>query len=106
MKETIKLKVIRPFQHMGAHKSPGDTIHAPRWSASKLLSYGNVRLFETASIKPPETAQMPLIEEKEEVRVEVKPEVKSEEKEPKHIGGGWYLLPDGTKRRKADLEDD
>ena len=41
--------------------------------------------FESASVEAPEKAVMP-------------------QPKPKHIGGGWYELPDGQKVRKKDLE--
>lgn len=41
---------------------------------------------ETASIKPTEKAVLP-------------------KAEPKHVGGGWYELPDGRRVRKSELEE-
>ena len=41
---------------------------------------------ETASIGPTETATLP-------------------DAEPKHVGGGWYELPDGRRVRKSELEE-
>lgn len=31
-------------------------------------------------------------------------EAEETDPEPKHLGGGWYALPDGRKVRKKDLE--
>ncbi len=43
------------------------------------------RKVETASVEPVETAMI-------------------ESAEPKHVGGGWYDLPDGRRVRKSEIE--
>mgnify|MGYP007050173615 CR=1 FL=1 len=38
--------------------------------------------------------------------VDPPPEPPLEKKEPIHLGGGWYLTPDGCKVRKSQLEEE
>lgn len=45
-----------------------------------------VEKVETMTMKPIETAMKP-------------------KAEPKHVGGGWYELPDGRRVRKSELEE-
>jgi len=51
----------------------------------KMVIVRDEKRAETASIEAPEKAVLP-------------------QPKPKHIGGGWYELPDGQKVRKKDLE--
>ena len=50
------------------------------------IEYVTKKKIETASIGPTETATLP-------------------DAEPKHVGGGWYELPDGRRVRKSELEE-
>ena len=64
----------------------GDNIKPKNDDVRMLQGQGKIggEIRETATVKPIETAMKP------------KPE-------PKHVGGGWYKLEDGTKVRKKDL---
>ena len=103
-----KYQVIKPFVYLGITRKQGDTIDLTPQQAGKLLQYKLIGLAkENAYSKAqPEiagtTIQAELIgatdEETGGIVVEVVDEVEeTEEIEPKHLGGGYYELPDGTK---------
>ena len=74
----------KPFRYGEKIYMAGESVPVKADDVSMLQGQGKiggaVREIETASIKPPENAVMP-------------------KAKPKHLGGGYYLLPSGAKIR-------
>lgn len=88
---SMRYKVLKPFRCEKGQLYPGDTVELHPGRAAKLKTVGLVAdmsvVAETATIEPPEKAVMPGLK-------------------PKHIGGGWYELPNGEKvRGKEEAEE-
>ncbi len=79
----MRYMVRKPYRYGDKIYMAGEAMPVPDKEIAKVLQSrgilgGPVR--ETASVKPPETAMKP-------------------KAEPKHLGGGYYLLPSGEKVR-------
>ncbi len=74
------LRFIKPWQVLGVF-SKRMAVRLPNGGIRMVI----VDCMETATAEAPEKATLPAAK-------------------PKHIGGGWYELPDGRRVRKKDLE--
>ena len=97
-----KYQVIKPFVYLGVTRKQGDTMDLTPQQASKLLQYKLIGFAkENAYSKAqPEIAGTTIQAEpiKESEAIETVTDAEETEKvEPKHVGGGYYELPDGTK---------
>ena len=84
----MRYNVRKPYRYGNRIYMPGEKMPVTGDDVKVLQGRGIIGApaTETASVKPPENAMMP-------------------KAEPKHLGGGWYELPNGRKVRKKDLEE-
>ena len=98
----MKYIVIKGFMDIDGFKKEGSVVELDDMRAAKLRRYGLIagRVLESASIRVQETAVMPKAEAKETLKDPV-PDVADGKTDMdqglEHLGGGFYLLPNGEK---------
>ncbi len=86
----------KPFRYENKVFMQGEHVTVTDDDVRMLQGQGKIggRVMETASVKPPEQAVMPKAETKH-----LGDFVRKVTAEPKHLGGGYYELPNGEKVR-------
>ena len=98
----MRYNVRKPYRYGNRIYMPGEKMPVTGDDVKVLQGRGIIGApaTETASVKPPERAVIPKAGPNAFGNF-----VRKVTAEPKHLGGGWYELPDGRKVRKKDLEE-
>jgi hypothetical protein len=104
------VQVVMLVSMAAAHWSlvPGDITEVTEEAANEWVNAGIAKLYEPPEVKTVERPE-PLKEEKDEELTadESSEEQNAQQEDPqdegiKHVGGGWYLLPNGEKVQGKD----
>lgn len=92
---------------------PGDVTEVTEEVANEWVNNGIAKLYEPPEVKTIERPEPPKEGQEEELTVDQSDGEKNEDPQPedpqdessegiKHVGGGWYLLPNGEKVQGKD----
>lgn len=80
----MKYRVLRPFANNNKLVRPTETVELDDERAAHLRRHRLIGGIETAEHPTPERAV---------------------QRGPRHVGGGWYELPNGKKVRKSQIDE-